>query len=196
MALFYNIPDFDDIIFASRNREYGAYKLRKGYFSALLAGVIISVLAGFLLVLIPFISRPSNDKILTGGIRYVNVQMDNLAPPPDQIYVPPAPPPPRESKAAQELAKYVVPEVIDSIIPIEQLPLSTDEILARSGDETVEYEGFGYGDEIFYGDGSGSLYSDEPFFLVEIMPSFRGGDINRFREINKFFRFRCIRNLF
>jgi protein TonB len=26
------------------------------------------------------------------------------------------------------------------------------------------------------------MATDEPFFLVEVMPSFRGGDINRFRE--------------
>jgi TRAP-type C4-dicarboxylate transport system permease large subunit len=32
-------------------------------------------------VLIPFIARPSNDRILAGGMRYVNVTMENLEPP-------------------------------------------------------------------------------------------------------------------
>ncbi len=181
MPLFDNIPGFDEIIFAGRNREYGAYKLRKGYFSALLTGIISAILIGCMAVLIPFIARPSNDRILAGGMRYVNVTMENLEPPPDQIYVPPAPPP-REPKSVQEAVKYVAPEVIDTIMPEVQTPVSTDEIIANAGEETVENEGVGFGDDIFDGDGTGGFATDEPFFLVEVMPSFRGGDINRFRE--------------
>jgi len=181
MPLFDNIPGFDEIIFAGRNREYGAYKLRKGYFSAVLTGLISALLIGSMAVLIPYIVRPSNDRILAGGTRYVNVTMENHEPPPDQIYVP-HPPPPRESKSVQEAVKYIAPEVIDTIMPEIQTPVSTDEIIAHAGEETVENEGFGFGDEIFDGDGTGGIATDEPFFLVEVMPSFRGGDINRFRE--------------
>lgn len=183
MALFNNIPGFDEIIFAARNREYGAYKLRKGYFSALLTGLITSIFIGCAVVIIPFISRPPNDRILAGGTRYVNVRMDNLEPPPDQIYVPVAPPPPIR-KTVPQTVKYVVPEVIDTIISINQLKLSTDEILSRTGDETIDTAamGYGFGDEIFDAYGEGGMITDEPFFLVEVMPSFRGGDINRFRD--------------
>jgi protein TonB len=67
-------------------------------------------------------------------------------------------------------------------MPEVQTPVSTDEIIANAGEETVENEGFGFGDDIFDGDGTGGFATDEPFFLVEVMPSFRGGDINRFRE--------------
>ncbi len=181
MPLLENIPGFDEIIFAGRNKDYGAYKLRKGYFSALLIGLISAILIGCLTVLIPFISRPSNDRILAGGMRYVNITMDNLEPPPDQIYIPPVSPP-RELKSVQEAVKYVAPEVIDTVMPEVQAPVSTDEIIANSGEETVENEGFGFGDGIFDGDGTGGIPTDEPFFFVEVMPSFRGGDINRFRE--------------
>ncbi len=30
--------------------------------------------------------------------------------------------------------------------------------------------------------GQDGFGSDEPFFLVEVMPSFKGGDINKFRD--------------
>ena len=181
MPLFKNIPGFDDLIFTSRNREYGAYKLRKGYSSAVLTGLIISIIIGCSGVFIPFLSRPSTDKILAGGTRYLNVEMESLDAPPDDLYIPPSPPPP-ESKAVQEIVKYVPPEIVDTIIPIDQAQVSTDEIIAQAGEETGEIQGPGFGDEMFWGDGDGGIITDEPFFLVEVTPQFRGGDINRFRE--------------
>jgi len=57
MALFNGTPGFDEIVFASRNRDYGAYKLRKRYFSALLTGLISAILIACIVVLIPFFSN-------------------------------------------------------------------------------------------------------------------------------------------
>ncbi|HOF21765.1 MAG TPA: energy transducer TonB [Bacteroidales bacterium] len=184
MALFNGTPGFDEIVFASRNRDYGAYKLRKRYFSALLTGLISAILIACIVVLIPFFSKPPEDEIFPGGGRYISIMMDRLDAPSDQIYVPPPPAAPSRPvpKAAQEIVRYVAPEVIDTIIPSVQTPLSTDELIIQSGEGTDDNEGFGFGDEIFDGHGSGGYYTDEPFFLVEVMPSFRGGDINRFRE--------------
>lgn len=181
MAHFRNIPDFDDLIFASRNREYGAYKLRKGYNSAVIAGIILATIIVCGAVIIPFISNPPDDRILAGGTRYVNYEMENLEPPKEDFFVPPPPPPP-ESNTAQEIVRYIPPEVVDTVMPVDQTPVSTDEILAHAGDNPDETSVPGFGDEIFSGDGEGGMITDEPFFLVEVMPSFRGGDINRFRE--------------
>ena len=49
------IPQFDDIIFESRNKEYGAYVLRKKYNAVVLGGMLVSVFLGILAVIIPFI---------------------------------------------------------------------------------------------------------------------------------------------
>lgn len=182
MAFFRNISDFDDLVFASRNREYGAYKLRKGYLSALSAGIAAAIIIASALVLIPFLSRPINDRVLAGGTRYINYEMENYQPPPDNIYVPPPPPPP-ETKKAEETLQYVPPEVVDTVMQTDPVQASTDEIIANAGEETSEDNSPGFGDELFSGDGEGNgMYTDEPFFLVEVMPSFRGGDLNRFRE--------------
>ena len=40
--------------------------------------------------------------------------------------------------------------------------------------------GTGTGDDLL--SGQDGTETDEPFFLVEVMPSFKGGDINKFRE--------------
>ena len=56
------VPAFDDIVFEVRNKEYGAYKLRKKYnrtvLIALLIGVIIIATAIITLPYSVVISRP------------------------------------------------------------------------------------------------------------------------------------------
>jgi len=176
---FNNMSDFNDLIFEFRNKDYGAYQLRKRYNSVVIGGTILSSLLISAIVILPFILTPNNERVISGGSRYVTVQMENLEPPKEEIIVPPAPPPP-EAPRIQEIVKYVPPEVVDTVFPLETLPVTTDEILSQPSNEQAEVEGTGSGDDLFsgeYGDAT-----DEPFFMVEIMPSFKGGDINKFRE--------------
>ena len=174
-----NRLDFDDLLFEKRNRDYGAYQLRKKYNSVMIGGIIAGTLLVATLVIVPFILANRDDKIHTGGIRYVKVQMENMEPPPEQIIVPQAPPPPILKKT-EELAKYVPPVIVDSVPPNEKSLATADELLSRPTNEISEIDGTGSVDDMGLGqDGSDS---DEPFFQVEIMPTFKGGDISKFRE--------------
>ena len=170
--------DFDDLLFNDRNRDYGAYQLRKRYNSVVVAGISLAILLVSAVVVIPFISFPHKDKVLNGGISIVRVQMENFEAPIDRIVVPP-PPPPEEAKM-QEIVKYVPPVVVDTVLPVEKSQTTTDDVLAQSENNSAGPGSNGTGDDLLSGqDGS---ETDEPFFLVEIMPSFKGGDINKFRE--------------
>jgi protein TonB len=173
------IPEFDDILFESRNKEYGAYQLRKKYFRVLFGGLLISVVIVCSAVILPFIINPPADRVINSGSRYVQMQMDALEPPKEEIIIPPSPPPPQSEKI-QEIVKYVPPEVVDTIVPINKTQITADEALVHSGDSENDLKTQGYGDELLAGEGGPS--ADEPFFLVEVMPSFRGGDLNKFRE--------------
>lgn len=175
----FRITDFDDLVFEHRNREYGAYQLRKRYNRVLLTGIIIASLIMSAMVMIPFINRPSADRILSGGLSYTTVRLEDLRPPEEQIYIPPSAPPPPPDKM-QESVKYVPPVVVDTVMPFEQGSVTTDEVLASSNQETFEITGTGSG--IDAGPGYGGSQTDEPFFIVEVMPLFRGGDLNKFRE--------------
>ena len=180
MAKKSNIPDFDGIIFESRNKEYGAYQLRKKHKSSVITGIIISTFIGCSVVIIPFLANPPSDALFAGSGRFVQVQMDVLEPPPEEFYVPAAPPP-QESPKIQEIVKYVPPEVVDTVISIDIALAATDEILAHSEEPIAEVKGStGYGSDIL--EGEGGYGSDEPFFLVEVMPTFKGGDLNKFRD--------------
>jgi protein TonB len=180
-----NIPGFDDLVFEFRNREYGAYQLRKKYPRVLLAGTLLSLFIGCSSVLIPFFIRPSDEYVIAGGGRYVTVQMENLPPPEDLIFVVPPPPPPPEDKAVEELVKYVAPVIVDSLFSAEIELATIEEALETSdSDSALEINTNGIGDEIFIGDGGSG--EGDAFFLVEVMPSFRGGGLERFREwVNK-----------
>jgi protein TonB len=175
----FEISDFDDLVFEHRNREYGAYDLRKRYNRALLAGTIIASVIIIISVIRPFISRPSEERVVTGGDGFYQVRMENLEPPEELIYIPPAPPPPKTAKMNQTV-EYVPPVVVDSILPIELTMISTDEVLASTEGDLVDASGSGFGDDLLPGgDGTGS---DEPLFIVETMPTFKGGDLTEFRN--------------
>lgn len=171
------INDFDELVFQNRNREYGAYVLRKKYNRVLLGGTVTAILIALAVILIPFLSRPRSEQIVAGGNGYIQVRMENLEPPVENLYVPPAPPPPQGAKLT-ETVKYVPPVIVDSVMPVEKTQLTTDEALASQENEVVDATASGFGDDLLPGDGTGS---EEPLFIVEVMPTFRGGGLDEFR---------------
>ncbi len=180
MAILFNEePSLDDILFENRNRDYGAYQLRRRYNRVVIASLIISSVLMSLAVIIPFIPTRNEGQVLSGAPGYVNVQLEDLEMP-EEIYVPPAPPPPQVAKI-QETVKYVPPVIVDSI-SLDERPIATiEEVLAGPDNTEIEIVGNGVAESIIPGIGSGEE-TDEPFMIVEIMPMFRGGDINEFRS--------------
>jgi len=174
-----NILDFDDLLFETRNRDYGAYQLRKRYNSVVVTGIILATLLASSAVVLPFILSPRSDRVLSGGISYVQVQMENLDPPMDKIIVPPPPPPP-DAARMQEIVKYIPPVVVDTLLPLETSQTTTDDLLAQSTNNNIDNQVIGTGDDLL--SGQDGIATDDAFFLVEVMPSFKGGDINKFRE--------------
>jgi len=171
--------DFDDLLFEGRNRDYGAYQLRKRYNSVLIASIIFAVTIVTSSVLLPFLIEPREGKVMRGGSTFVTVQMENLEPPPEDFYVPPPPPPPA-STPVQENFKYIPPVVVDSVLNVDAQLSTVDQALTQTDTETLTITGNGTGEDLLSGEGGSP--TDEPFFLVEVMPSFKGGDINKFRE--------------
>lgn len=171
-----NIMNFDEVLFEKRNRDYGAYQLRRRYNSVMTLSVILAVLIFSVLVILPFISRPRNEKILAGGFGTRSVNLQSFEPPED-IYVPPAAPPPPPARAAP-VTKYVPPEIVDTL-PLLEPTLPTPEEITEMQDIDMILEGSGTGNNPMGFEGG--VDTDQPFFFVEQMPTFRGGDINKFR---------------
>ncbi len=172
------IPGFDDLVFNLRNKEYGAYLLRKKYNGAILTGILISTLIGCVAVIIPSLKKDDKEYSIGGGGRFVQVEMENLPPPEELVYIPPPPPPGKTDP--QESVKYIPPVIIDSIPPVGMDPITTDEALAQGPDSDSEEYINGNGDELLAVEGS--MGDGDTFFLVEQMPTFKGGGIEKFRE--------------
>jgi protein TonB len=160
-------PTFDDLVFEFRNKEYGAYVLRKKHSRtmviAIFAGIIIMTVA----ILVPYIqaSRMAHQKARDANeviAEMANDLQDQEAPPP-----PPPPPPPMEQ---QTVVKYVAPVVVDSIKPEDQTQLAiTDEQVETTVNKEVVEVVEQIQEEVE------EDVKEEIFIIVEEMPEFLDG---------------------
>ena len=90
--------DLDDMVFEGKNRDYGAYYLRKHYGKYLLSAALIGVLAFSFGMYIPAIgeyfgkNKADEDK---KSFKAVELSLENLPPPPPPDDEPVPPPPPK-----------------------------------------------------------------------------------------------------
>jgi protein TonB len=169
-------PGFDDIVFANRNKEYGAYSIRKKYHRTLLIGFIIGMVVLTAVIITPYFRASAQQRSAKQKEREVVAVMENLDQPEQlQIEAPP-PPPPAET---QQQIKYVAPEVVDSIKPDEEVQLMTmDESV-----ETVQDEEVVEVVEVVEEEVEEYKPPAEVFVIVEEMPSFPGGTEALFKFI-------------
>ena len=162
-------PAFDDIVFETRNKEYGAYKLRTKYnrtvILALLVGIVIIATA----VITPYLNAKALENRLKRAERQVEIKMENLDQPNEQVAPPPPPPPPPTDVVQQQ--RYVPPVVVDSIKPedVTQLMTADDaqqEVKDQEVVEVVEVK-----EEV-----QEAEPEEIPFVVVEEMPMYPGGD--------------------
>lgn len=169
---------FDDLIFESRNKDYGAYLLRKKYSSAVIRGTIAAVLIGCTTVIIPFLSGPRENHIYRAGGRYVSVKLEDIGAVQENLFIPPSPPP-RKPENLQAGVSNFAPILSDTEGPVETKMATADEIYEFSGDTSSENNP-GYSDYLLTGERGFEL--NEPLFIVEVMPSFHGGNEKKFRD--------------
>ncbi|MBA4322468.1 MAG: hypothetical protein C0408_06570 [Odoribacter sp.] len=180
-TLFRNKMDFDDIIFENRNREYGAYLLRKGYNLNVVISILVASLIVSFFVVFPYLQALGGKNDDGQGIRhrYVEVKMERMEPPKEDIIIPPAadPPPPN----TQANIRYVAPVVVDTVLPMEKPQPSVAEVQdSNPSNDQLLVSGTGNPDELITGQEGDT--SDEPFMIVEVTPTFKGGDIEKFRD--------------
>ena len=163
------VPAFDDIVFEERNKEYGAYRLRKKYSRTVLIGLLLGIIILSTAVITPYLNAKALENKQKRAERQVEIKMENLDTPNETVAPPPPPPPPPADVVQQQ--KYVPPVVVDSIKPEEVSQLMTAdeaqvevqnqevvEVVAEVKEEVQEEEA-----------------EPEPFIRVEEMPEFPGG---------------------
>lgn len=162
-----NLDNFDDIVFRIRNKEYGAFVLRKQYSRNIIISLLIGSIILVAIIITPYFYSKNLKNQPERIERKVDIILQNLSQPVEKVVPPPIPP---ANVILQ--AKYVPPVVVDSIEVEDTVHLmSADVILPRvkiaevagiikeAKEELQEIE-----DE------------HEPFLTVQEMPEPRGGE--------------------
>jgi protein TonB len=170
-------PAFDDIVFEIRNKEYGAYKLRKRYSRNVLIALLIGLFILITAVITPYINAKAVESKKRSE-RQVEIQLQNIEKPNDLVAPPPPPPPPPPDAVQQ--AKYVPPVVVDTVKPEENTQLMTaDQAQVEVKDQDVNLEVV----EQVKEEVKEEEAEPEPFIVVEEMPMFPGGEVELLKYI-------------
>jgi len=163
-------PAFDDIVFENRNKEYGAYTLRKKYNRNVMIALLIGVLIMGTAIIAPYLNTKAAESKAKKAERQVEIVMENLDQPAEAVAPPPPPPPPPQDVVQQ--SRYVPPVVVDSVKPEEAVELMTvDQAQVEVQDLEVVEEVAVVAEEV-----QEDVDAAEPFVVVEEMPMFPGGE--------------------
>ncbi len=172
------VESFLEIVFENRNKDYGAYSLRKKNPRILLMAMLVGLFILSVAVSVPVIASYYNRSHYASD--NVSVTADILKLPTDEPLPPPPPPPTDLVKVEQ--ARFVAPQVVDE--DVETNFGNQDEFASRNNpapnieiemivsetphEQTLEY-----------------TPPQDIFTIVEEQPSFPGGDEARIRFLSE-----------
>ena len=170
-----------DIVFEDRNKDYGAYPLRKGYERNILVAIIFSVVVFLVALSLPLIielikgALPKEVKVKQTEVTIVDPpSIDKTTPPPPPV----EPPPPLKSTI-----KFTPPVVVkdeeandEPPPPVEKLAEVDPGVKTEEGDPN----GVDLGINDVIGDAPAQIFT-----IVEQMPSFPGGEEELFKYLSK-----------
>ncbi|MCW3078039.1 MAG: Protein TonB [Bacteroidetes bacterium] len=160
----------NDLVFAGRNQNYGAFELRRNYnlrVTMIIGGMILFSVALFGLK--KFMDRPKSEET----VENLKVEQIDLTPPPPIEDVPPPPPPPPPPPMV-EMVKFTPPVIKDDAV--EEEPQKTIEEVKDVNVGTKDQEG----DKDIVAPPTEEKGSTEPaapeiFTIVEEQAEFPGG---------------------
>jgi periplasmic protein TonB len=169
----------DEILYAFRNKEYGAYLLRTRYHKYLIVSVISGVLIFSLAILIPYIlDQVKEDPIDLTDISYVFEYVE-MAPPDNNLneipraYIPEGP------------EKKLAPVVKDTIAPIEEekaQPETSKEETEEPSDSVTEGQAGAK-------NGTGTDAEGGIATVIDVFPRYPGGDDARLLFLRRNLRY-------
>lgn len=131
--------DILDIIFDGRNKEYGAYDLRKTYNKRMikaLVGTILIILLAVLGNLLANSTSSSKTELIVQDVSLENVQQEEKKPEP-----PPPPPPPKQEPPKVEITKFTPPKIVKDEEVKEEDEIKEVEKLEDTKIGTINQEG-------------------------------------------------------
>lgn len=133
-----------DLIFEGRNKEYGAYELRKQYNRRLTIALSSTALGLLLIFLTSFLINAVNDKS-KGQVQVQELKLEDIVQ--EEKNEPPPPPPPKPPEPPKvEMAKFTPPKVVkDEEVKEEEKPPEVEKLedtkIGTSNQEGIKDEG-------------------------------------------------------
>jgi periplasmic protein TonB len=186
-----NRKDFLDILFEGRNKDYGAYALRRTEDRRVRAAILGT--ASIALVIIAGYAIDNKLKASDMPTRKPITAFDHIAPislPPDEATPPPPPPPALKTPPppAASSITFTPPKIVNNEVDPADVPPKMEDIGNKTvattttegsldGSDLGVPDGYGKADAIVEAPkGNGNGNGETPFGWVEIMPSFPGGE--------------------
>jgi protein TonB len=183
--------DLLDIVFEGRNKDYGAYELRKKYNSRLTTALGVTVGLALLIFLTSFLVNAAKDRN-KGQVQVQEVKLEDIQQ--EEKNEPPPPPPPKPPEPPKvEMAKFTPPKVVkDEEVKEEEKPPEVEKLedtkIGTSNQEGIKDEGIvappvedkGGVIEAPKGDDE-----DKVFQKVEIDAEFPGGNQAWFKYVSR-----------
>jgi periplasmic protein TonB len=173
--------DILDLLFDGKNKEYGAYDLRKTYYKRILMAMGITASVA-LLVLIGSVLASTLKKD-SGPIESINeVTIQDIKPDDEIKEIPPTPPPKQQDPPRVEMKQFTPPRIVEDE-NVEEPPPAQDELRDAKIDvinqDGIKDEGLQTPDVVDDGKGVVEEQKDDPnriFEKVEIEAKFNGGE--------------------
>lgn len=113
--------DILDIIFDGRNKEYGAYDLRKTYNKRLTYALVATIAICLLLLVMSIIANSAGkekQQVMVQDMNLENMKTEEKKPEP-----PPPPPPPKQEPPKVEITKFTPPKIVkdEEVKPDEEI---------------------------------------------------------------------------
>ncbi|MHC1703076.1 MAG: energy transducer TonB [Tenuifilaceae bacterium] len=104
------VPSFDELVFENRNKEYGAYVIRRKYDLTVIWAILVGAFCVGASVITPFVIRSTEPVVITPkeSVNVIFVSTDIPVDIPQQE-------PPKVEEVKLQPITYVAPEVVDSL---------------------------------------------------------------------------------
>lgn len=191
------VASLDDMVFEGRNKEYGAYMLRKLYNKHVTRATIIAIILFILFLSIPLIQSmfKGEEEVVKAPVVKV---VDLAAPPSVEKVVPPPPPPPDAPPPpppVRSTVKFTPPVVKkDEEVTKEEIPDVKELQKTDAGTETVKGDPSAPPTLEGIENGTGpvgpveEVFEDKVYVAVEKQPEFPGGQAAMFKYLQSKFR--------
>lgn len=192
--------DFLDILFEDRNKNYGAYELRKYYDKRVRNSILITASIALLIIgsYVIYMNIKANDTETTKKPIVEDIKLEDVKLPDDPKTPPPPPPPPAPPPPVKPSVQFTPPVIKkDEEVKAEEEPPKIEDIKEKAvSTKTVEGDPNGI-DPGLISDSKGTGVVEAPppppkeeiFTFVEQPPTFPGGDEALAKYLNNNIRY-------